>query len=93
MADVISALYRKRADLLNRKKTIQLEAEIRMTQADNELKDIDRAIATLNNAVKEYLCPQCKGIGEIRKPDAAGQMEDWPCPQCKGTGVRSDDDG
>lgn len=91
MADVISALYRKRADLLNKKKTIQLEAEIRMTQVDNELKDIDRALATLNNAVKDYLCPHCKGSGEIRKPDAAGQMDDWPCPKCGGTGVKKDD--
>ena len=87
MADIIDALYRKRASLLAEKKKVQLSAEIRMQSIDNEIGKIDKALKTLDEAVQEYLCPHCKGLGTTRRADAAGQMEDWPCEKCSGTGV------
>lgn len=93
MPDIITALHKKRQDLVSQKSVIRAEYEYKMTVADEEIKRIDKALETLNAAVQEYLCPHCKGTGTVRKADAAGQMEDWPCPKCKGTGVaeRSED--
>lgn len=87
MADVIGALNRKRASLNSQKQQIRAEADREIAGIDAELADVDRAIKTLNDAVKEYLCKTCGGEGTIRKPDAAGQMEDCRCPACHGTGV------
>ena len=89
MADVIEALNRKRASLNNRKRQIKAGADRKVAEIDAELADVGRAIKTLNDAVKDYLCKTCGGEGTIGKPDAAGQMEDCRRPACHGTGVCS----
>lgn len=92
MTDVVSALNRKRASLNAQKRRIREDAERMMAEIDAELENVARAIDTLNDAVREYLCLTCGGKGTIRKPDAAGQMEDCQCPACKGTGVQLQED-
>lgn len=87
MTDIIGALNRKKTALLNHRKSIELEARTRTIQIDAKIEAIDRALALINDAVADYLCPVCNGTGCIRKPDAAGQMEDQDCPACHGTGV------
>ena len=89
MADIISALNRKRASLNGQKQQIRAEADRKIAEIDAELANVDRALKTLNDAVKDYLCKTCGGEGTIRRPDAAGQMEDCRCPACNGTGVCS----
>lgn len=71
----------------SRKQQIGAEADRKVAEIDTELTDVDRAIKTLNDAVEDYPCNTCGGEGTIRKPDAAGQMEDCRCPACNGTGV------
>ena len=83
MADIISALNRKRASLNGQKQQIRAEADRTIAEIDAEIANVDRALKTLN----DYLCKTCGGEGTIRKPDAAGQMEDCRCPACNGTGV------
>ena len=77
MADVIEALNRKRASLNGQKQEI-----------DAEIANVDQAIKTWNDAVKDYLCKICVGKGTVRIADAAGQMEDCRCPACKGSGIQ-----
>lgn len=87
MADVITALAQKRSALIRRKDEIKRDADRKIAAIDEELEHIQRALKTLDDAVRDYLCPSCKGTGTARRADAAGQMEDYPCPDCKGTGV------
>lgn len=87
--DQMSALAAKRAKLVHYKQEIQADAQRKTSDIDAEIKAIDRAIKTLNDAVKDYLCPVCKGSGNVRQCDAAGQMEDVKCSACNGTGVKT----
>lgn len=87
MADVILALVKKRTALATRKRIVTMEKDKEIEQIDREIADIDKAIETLNNAISTYLCPECNGTGNIRRCDAAGDMEDDTCPRCRGTGV------
>jgi len=87
MVDIISALSQKRTKLYQKKREIELEAQQRIREIGNEISDIENALHILNDAVADYLCPDCKGTGSVRKCDAAGQMEDVTCPRCHGTGV------
>lgn len=85
--NIIGALTAKRNDLNKRKQSIKAEYEKRTAEIDRELDQIQTALDTLNEAVKEYLCPSCKGTGTERYCDAAGDMDDRPCGRCCGTGV------
>lgn len=87
MTDVIYALVQKKSRLCERKRAIKADADKQIKQIDIEIAEVDRAIETLNQAVKDYLCSDCRGTGSVRKCDAAGQMDDDICPRCHGTGV------
>lgn len=90
MTDIITALNKKKSTLVRRKQEITTEAKRQIEVLDTGISEVNKAIETLNEAVKDYLCPRCKGTGNIRRCDAAGQMEDDTCPDCRGTGVSSD---
>ena len=51
-----------------------------------EIEKFDPLIKAMEEAVKDYACPRCKGSGSVRRCDAAGQMEDVECPDCNGRG-------
>ncbi len=87
MADVIAALTKKKARLYESRRSIELDAAKQINQVNLEIAEVEKALKTLNDAIKDYLCPRCKGSGSIRVCDAAGQMEDDTCPVCNGTGV------
>lgn len=91
MRDIITELVHKKQKLNTQKLTIQREAKARCEEIDSEIKNIDNAINTINEAISGYLCPHCSGSGEVRQCDAAGQMESVTCPYCGGTGVKHDD--
>lgn len=86
----MSALAKRRAGIMARKAELDLEYKRRISECDEELKRIDDAIAVIDKAIAEFLCPDCKGSGIKRYCDAAGDMDDMPCPTCKGTGIRID---
>lgn len=88
MCDIITELVRKKQRLSAQKLDIQRDAKARCDEIDNEIKQLDSAISTINDAVSAYICPNCGGSGEIRRCDAAGQMEGVKCQACKGTGVK-----
>ncbi len=86
--NIVMALTKKKARYAELKRKVQEEADCQIREYDAEIKNIDRVISQINEAVKDILCPACCGSGTTRHMDAAGQMEDWPCPRCKGTGVK-----
>lgn len=86
--NTVMALAKKRAHYAELKRRAQQEADRQIREYDAEIKNIDRAVSLINNAVKDILCPDCGGSGTTRRMDAAGQMEDCHCPRCKGTGVK-----
>ena len=93
MVDVIGVLFKKRTALVQRRRAIEDDFKRQMEEVNSEIRKVDEAISTLNEATKDFLCHRCHGTGEIRRCDAAGQMEDWPCPDCYGTGVKPNQGG
>ena len=90
MVNVIEALNAKKQRLLAWKRQAKRDYEKTAKQIDEQIANVDKAMTTINAAMKDILCPRCKGEGTIRCPDAAGQMDDYPCPVCKGTGILLD---
>lgn len=90
MPNYILAINQRRTALIRRKELLRSTYEQEVREIDEEIAKYDSSLAILNEAVKPYLCPLCNGHGSIRKPDAAGQMEDYECPACHGTGVKED---
>lgn len=88
MADIITTLVAKRRTLAERKHQVQLDAQKEVYRIDNELAGIDAALEHLNDAIKAYICPGCRGTGSIHRSDAAGGVEDVTCHVCGGTGVK-----
>lgn len=88
MPDTIGALTRKKAKLVEMERQIRAEADRKIAEIDRQIDDVDRAIGIVNEAIKDIICPTCSGSGNIRRSDAAGQMEDETCPSCKGTGIK-----
>ena len=86
--DVISVLTTKRRNLAERKRQVQRDAEREISSIDAEIAEVNKAITMVNEAIKDYICPSCRGTGNVRKTDAAGGLEDVTCPVCNGTGVR-----
>ena len=86
-ADIVHTLSRKRNELYERKRAIEIEMQRQIEETEDEIANLDSALDTLNKAVSDYLCARCKGTGSIRKCDAAGQMEEVTCPYCCGTGI------
>lgn len=87
MPDTINMLAIKRSRLLEQKRKIKEEYDRKIHEIDQEIKKINNAMQIIEDALKDYLCPRCKGSGEIRMCDAAGQMCDETCPKCGGTGI------
>ena len=87
--NVFGALSKKRQRLLSEKREVAEQAQARIAEIDRELSHVDKAISTINEAIKGYLCQTCGGSGTVRRCDAAGQMEDEECPACKGTGIKT----
>lgn len=88
MPDVFSALNRKKSSLLRQRYDIEEEAKRRIAEVDRQIADVDQAIGVVNGALEKYLCPVCNGTGNVRRCDAAGDMEDATCGVCKGTGIK-----
>lgn len=87
-ADVIGALHQRRSNLQTRRARVKMERDDELRRIDREIEEIDRTLAVLNDAIKDYFCPHCGGSGTVIRPDAAGQMENVDCPTCHGTGVK-----
>lgn len=88
MADMVMALTRKKARLIEQKRRVMDEAQRQVREIDAEIEDTNKALAAIDDAVKDILCPTCHGDGTVRHCDAAGDMEDVTCPACKGTGIK-----
>lgn len=88
MPDIMTAITKKKAALLEKKRGIQIAAERQIEEIDKEIAEVEKALQTLNDAVKDYICPVCKGTGNERYADAAGSRDERPCSACKGTGVK-----
>lgn len=88
MPNILDALTKKKSALIRAKFSLKADYERQVREIDAELRNIDLAYQTLNEAVADYICPVCGGTGNTRRCDAAGQMEDWPCTACNGTGVK-----
>lgn len=86
--DVITNITKKRAALIQRKRDITASYNAQIREIDTEISAINNAISVINDAMKDYLCPNCRGYGTVRICDAAGDMDDNTCPICKGTGVK-----
>lgn len=87
IATLQAAQYRYAA-IVAEKEKLHTEYEKRIAALDAEAASIGNAIQVIDAAAVDYLCPECGGDGELRRPDAAGQMETVPCPVCDGTGLR-----
>lgn len=87
MTDTVTALAARRAELVRRKAALKADLEKKIKEADDLIRQLDDAMAVIEQAVAPYKCKACGGSGSIRRCDAAGQMEDWPCPDCRGTGI------
>lgn len=88
MPDIITALVNRRSALERRKAQIQADADRQIKKINTEIRKIKDALDTVNKALSGILCPVCGGTGSVRRPDAAGQMEDWTCDACQGTGIK-----
>lgn len=88
MPDIITALVGRRSALERRKAQVRLDADKQIKEIDEEIQNIKNALDTVNKALSGILCPVCGGTGSVRRPDAAGQMEDWACDACQGTGIK-----
>lgn len=90
--NVILALTEKLRRLRRRKQEIQDEAKRRVAEIDAEIQNVQKAIDTAEDAMKDIICPVCKGTGNIRVCDAAGSMEERMCGFCHGTGIKITED-
>jgi hypothetical protein len=88
MVDVVSALTRKKARLVERKGRIMDDCRSQVREIDAEIADVNKALDLIKEATKDLICPVCRGTGNVRKCDAAGDMDDEPCSACKGTGIK-----
>lgn len=87
MVNVIESLNIKKRLLISHKRAIESNAARQVAQIDTQIEEIDNALETVQETLKEFLCQSCNGQGTIRRSDSAGQMEDIKCPVCNGKGV------
>lgn len=85
--DVTGVLNQRRRCLYSRRRELQVRYEREMHEIDAELNRVQEAIDTINRAVVPLFCPICHGCGQVRRCNAAGDMEDERCPACGGTGI------
>ncbi len=90
MIDLVSELVRRKEHYISLKKDIMRNAEEQCKEINIEIQNIDKAVSLINDAITPFICPRCKGTGEVRKCDAAGQMESVKCTYCKGTGIKGE---
>lgn len=69
-----------------RKLTEEYEANCRAI--DTEISRYKSALDTVNEAVKDIICPACAGTGEESYTDAAGSRDTRECSRCGGTGIK-----
>lgn len=86
--DATKALWQKRDALIKQQREIREEAKRRTTEIGKQINAIEAAIATINDALEDCICPICRGKGTVRHCDAAGQMESCDCEHCHGTGIK-----
>lgn len=86
--NVIGALYEKIRRLNQRKTSLTVEYNARCAEIDCELATLQSALQTANDAVKDILCPYCKGTGDESYTDAAGSRDSRKCSHCSGTGIK-----
>ena len=72
--NIVMALTKKKSHYAELKRKAQADADRQIREYDAEIKNIDRAISQINEAVKDILCPACGGSGTTRRMDAAAQM-------------------
>lgn len=84
---VVTSLFNKRQQLLNRKKQLTEDYEAAMAEIEEDLADLNTAIENVNKIMAPFTCKACGGTGTQRVCDAAGDMDDEPCSKCHGTGI------
>lgn len=90
MNDLVSELARRKQHYISLKRSIMKDAEEQCKELDIEIQNIDKAVSVINEVISPYICPVCNGTGQVRKCDAAGQMESVKCTYCKGTGIKGE---
>ena len=88
MYNMVTGLSCKRSQLMARKHELQREYVAKVDEIDREIEKVNQALELLDEATKEFRCPNCDGTGEISYTDAAGGRDYKECPYCKGTGVK-----
>ena len=84
---VISNLKNKQYKLEIIRNNVQLDYKAKIEDIDSEIKRINDAVKCIEDLTQELICPRCKGTGEERYCDGAGDMDDRECPLCHGTGI------
>ena len=90
MNDLVSELVRRKQHYISLKRDIIKNAAEQCKELDIEIQNIDKAASVILDVISHFICPRCKGTGEVRKCDAAGQMESVKCTYCKGTGIKGE---
>lgn len=83
----ISLFYRNIQALKERRVRLVTEFSIQIKEIDEQIQKAQKAIDTINEAVKPYLCKYCNGKGEESYLDAAVSKDYRTCKYCHGTGI------
>lgn len=84
---VISNLRNKQHKLETIRNNVQLDYKAKIEDIDSEIKRINEVVKYIEDLTQELICPRCKGTGEERYCDGAGDIDDRECPLCHGTGI------
>ena len=86
----ISSLKNQIKEVEKEKAAMVARYDQKISTLKQEIENLNPVIQAMEEAVKDYICPSCKGTGSVRRCDAAGQMEDIDCRVCNGRGFLID---
>lgn len=82
---ILSRLKKENKRLESNKEDIIKKRNTELELIEKEIEKNQIVIDFFTN--DKYICPSCKGTGEERYCDAAGDMDSRQCSNCNGTGV------